>query len=55
MNIFAIHKHPNPACPIGSTIRSCLAAPFAAAKKALEEALGKVTLADLLAAANHPA
>ena len=47
-DLFALHKHPNPACPVGRVIVQRLEAPFSAAKRAFESSLATVTLADLL-------
>ena len=47
-SVFNFHANPNPACPVGSKIHLVLDTPLANAQKAMEEELGKTTLADLL-------
>jgi Rrf2 family protein len=46
--LLAMHQHPNQNCPIGSKIPSALGEIFGAAQIALEAALGRFTVADVL-------
>lgn len=46
---FGIHEHPNPACPVGRNVGAALAAEMTAAERALEAALARRTIADLMA------
>lgn len=45
--LFGIHEAPNPYCPIGSRINEVLKQPLEEARRALEEALQKVTIGEL--------
>ncbi|MEM8934711.1 MAG: Rrf2 family transcriptional regulator, partial [Acidobacteriota bacterium] len=45
--LIPIHPSPNPACPVGRTIQSLLDRRFRAAEQALEDELGRTTVADL--------
>ncbi len=47
-DIIPIHESPNPNCPVGRTIQACLEQRFQAAEQALENELGRTTIADLL-------
>lgn len=47
--LFAVHDNPNPNCPIGRGIVASLGVAFGEAQRALDEALGRWTLADVLA------
>jgi Rrf2 family protein len=47
-SVLATHHHPNPECPIGSNILGALDNVFDDAQEALELALGKFTVADVL-------
>ena len=49
----AMHQHPNPDCPIGGSIRQTLGDMFDDAQKALELALDKFTVADVLEKTTH--
>lgn len=42
------HRPPNPHCPVGRHIQHALSGHFAAAARALEDELGRTTLADVL-------
>ena len=46
--LLPIHANPDPRCAIGRRVQSVLGEAFQAAEQALEQALGKATLADLL-------
>ena len=46
--LLPIHANPDPRCAIGRRIQSVLGEAFLAAEQALEQSLGKATLADLL-------
>ena len=48
--LLPIHASPNLACPVGRTIQALLEDRFEAAERALEDALGRTTIADLLSA-----
>ncbi len=45
--LFHFHEHPNPACPVGRNIHGVLDPHLAAAQRAMEGELKKVTLYDL--------
>jgi Rrf2 family protein len=47
-DILAMHRHPNPACPIGGKIQGALKPVFGEAQAALEASLGRFTVADVL-------
>jgi len=48
-DILSIHGHPNKYCPIGGKITGVLRAVFSDAQSEMENALGKYTVADVLA------
>ena len=48
-DILLIHGHPNKYCPIGGKITGVLRAVFSDAQSEMENALGKYTVADVLA------
>ena len=57
-SVLAMHQHPNPDCLIGGHIQKTLGSVFDEAQAALEQALGKFSVADVLAEtlrANSPA
>lgn len=45
--LFHFHENPNPACPVGKNIHAVLDGHLADARRAMEDELKKVTLADL--------
>ncbi len=47
-SVLAMHQHPNPSCPIGGNIRITLGSVFEDAQNALEMALDKVSVEDVL-------
>jgi Rrf2 family protein len=48
--LFAMHRErPNPACPVGRNIQAALEGHIDSAAAALEDELGRVTIADVLA------
>jgi Rrf2 family protein len=47
-DILAMHSHPNPNCLIGGKIQGALKPVFGEAQSALEAALGRFTVADVL-------
>jgi Rrf2 family protein len=47
-DILALHRHPNPGCPIGGKIQGVLKPIFGEAQTALETTLGCFTMADVL-------
>ena len=47
-DVFAMHKHPNPDCPIGGNIQQTLSNVFGEAQMAMEMALEKFSVADIL-------
>lgn len=47
-NLFSMHEHPNPACPVGRNIQSTLDNTFMRAQRALEAELEAETLADVM-------
>ena len=49
-DLFAMHRErPNPACPVGRNIQAALEGHIDSAAAALEDELGRVTIADVLA------
>jgi Rrf2 family protein len=46
--VLALHQHPNPNCPIGGNIQKTLGNVFGDAQKAMELALDKVSIANVL-------
>lgn len=46
--LFSIHEHPNPACPVGRNIQDAIGPFFSIAQTALEKALGNVTIKDVV-------
>ncbi len=46
--VFAMHEHPNPACPVGGNIKHVLDAVFTDAEQAIKGVLARVTVADLV-------
>lgn len=48
-NLFHLHEHPNPKCPVGANIQSVLQLVLISAQSAMEEVLMKVTMAQLVA------
>ncbi|RUS49099.1 Rrf2 family transcriptional regulator [Cohnella sp. AR92] len=42
--LFSMHEHPNPACPVGRNIQSSLDHVFVSAQRALEAELDRVTM-----------
>lgn len=48
-NVFFMHEHPNPDCPIGGNIQPVLRKVFDDAQDAAASLLGRVTIADVLA------
>ncbi|TRZ39840.1 Rrf2 family transcriptional regulator [Niallia circulans] len=46
--LFSIHDHPNPDCPVGRNIQDTVLPIFAIAQSAMEKALSNVTLADIV-------
>ncbi|MFI8685842.1 Rrf2 family transcriptional regulator [Rossellomorea sp. NPDC077527] len=46
--LFAVHKDPNPHCPVGRNIQSSIGPLFTIAQTALEKALGNVTIEDVV-------
>jgi len=51
-NALAMHQHPNLDCPIGGKIQGTLGLVFGEAQSALEAALDKFTVADVLGMVN---
>jgi Rrf2 family protein len=47
-SVLAMHQHPNPDCPIGGNIKHTLGGVFEEAQQALELALEKVSIANVL-------
>ena len=47
-NVLAMHQHPNPDCPIGGSIQPALGAIFGEAQMALEMALDKFSVTNIL-------
>ncbi|WP_151734836.1 Rrf2 family transcriptional regulator [Paenibacillus tengchongensis] len=43
-SLFAVHEHPNPACPVGRNIAGAIVPVFSAAQTAMEDVLKGVTL-----------
>jgi DNA-binding IscR family transcriptional regulator len=46
--LFSIHEHPNPNCPVGRNIQNTIGPLFSIAETALEKALGNVTIEDVV-------
>ncbi|MCT2345530.1 Rrf2 family transcriptional regulator [Niallia taxi] len=46
--LFSIHDHPNPDCPVGRNIQDTVLPIFSIAQSAMEKALSNVTLADIV-------
>ncbi|GER65564.1 Rrf2 family transcriptional regulator [Weizmannia acidilactici] len=46
--LFSIHDHPNPECPVGRNIQGTVQAVFACAQSAMEKVLGNVTLENIV-------
>jgi DNA-binding IscR family transcriptional regulator len=46
--LFSIHEHPNPDCPVGRNIQNAIVPLFSIAQTALEKALGSVTIEDVV-------
>lgn len=46
--LLPLHANPDPACPVGCRVHAVLGAAFGTAEQALEAALARTTLADLL-------
>ncbi len=46
--LFGVHGHPNPACPVGRNIQDTISPVFSAAQLAMEKSLGNVTLEDVV-------
>ncbi|WP_182102530.1 Rrf2 family transcriptional regulator [Niallia taxi] len=46
--LFSIHDHPNPDCPVGRNIQDTVMPIFSVAQSAMEKALSNVTLADIV-------
>jgi len=46
-DLFAIHEHPHPACPVGAHIQATLEETFAEAQRAMEGVLQQQTMADI--------
>lgn len=49
LDVFPLHCEPNQRCYVGRTIHEALAEPLEAAQKAMEETLGRYTLAGIVA------
>ena len=47
-HVLALHRHPDPHCPVGGRIQASLGDVFADAQQALEGSLARVTIADML-------
>jgi Rrf2 family protein len=47
-DILSMHSHPNPECPIGGNIQKSLEEVFGKAQNAVETALSKITISDIL-------
>ncbi|MGD9559346.1 MAG: Rrf2 family transcriptional regulator [Oscillospiraceae bacterium] len=47
--LFDVHPNPNPKCYIGANIHKALESPLATAQQAMEEQLGQVSLAEVMA------
>lgn len=47
-NALSVHSQPNPACEVGRHIESCLTGVYAQAQQALQDALARHTLSDIL-------
>lgn len=46
--LFAVHDHPNPDCPVGKNIQETIEPLFAAAQVAMEKVLSTLTLEDVV-------
>lgn len=46
--LFSIHDHPNPSCPVGRNIQQAIEPLFSAAQLALENSLQKITIKDVV-------
>lgn len=46
--LFSIHEHLNPACPVGRNIQDAIGPLFSIAQTALEKAFGNVTIEDVV-------
>lgn len=46
--LFRIHENPNPACPVGRNIQDAILPLFTNAQAAMEKALEKKTVADVV-------
>ncbi|MGS2780102.1 Rrf2 family transcriptional regulator [Robertmurraya sp. GLU-23] len=46
--LFSIHEHPNPDCPVGRNIQDTVLPLFTIAQTAMEKALGNVTIEDVV-------
>jgi hypothetical protein len=46
--LFGIHESPNPACPVGRNIQQSVGSHFIAAQNAMEDALSRVTLMQIV-------
>ncbi|WP_202077510.1 Rrf2 family transcriptional regulator [Caldalkalibacillus salinus] len=46
--LFGVHENPNPACPVGRHIQDTIGSLFTTAQKAMEKALGHVTIRDVV-------
>ncbi|WP_420596245.1 Rrf2 family transcriptional regulator [Deinococcus sp.] len=53
--VLKLHRHPNPACPVGANIQCVLDGVFAQAQAALEAELARVSLSDVDAALHQQA
>ncbi|WP_335871384.1 Rrf2 family transcriptional regulator [Bacillus sp. 2205SS5-2] len=46
--LFSLHENPNPDCPVGRNIQSTIGPLFTIAQTAMEKALGRVTIEDVV-------
>lgn len=46
--LFGVHEHPNPECPVGRNIQNTIAPIFARAQQTLEKVLGTVTIEEIV-------
>ncbi|WP_026561575.1 Rrf2 family transcriptional regulator [Bacillus sp. J37] len=46
--LFTVHDHPNPECPVGRNIQETIEPLFTAAQLAMEKVLGSLTLEDVV-------
>jgi hypothetical protein len=53
--LLPLHANPDPCCPISARVRQVLSEAFGSAERALESALAKTTLAELLQGVAEPA